>query len=265
MNNMEDLFKTNPNDDGISTNKDENVENKSQETYTKPTRDGKVSYIEREVDSFDFEGYEVVRREFFSKVNCPAMTLKYGSVNFNVRAIRKLDECQFIQILINPEKKRIIAKPCQEDEKDSVQWSKINKHGKVEPRKITGKVFTAQLYNDMKWNINATTKVLGTLLTSKGEKLFVFELINAEAYLSVSAPSPDNPKRRERIPFMPEHWKGNFGQSYEENKAKIVKTFEGVPEGFVKITLPELPSKKITDNKVESNNNKEETENGTKE
>ena len=141
---MEDLFKITPNDDN-STNEIENVEIKLQETYTKPSRDGMISYIEREVDRFDYEGYQVVRRELFSKVNCPAVTLKYGSVNFNVRAIRKLNECRFIQILINSEKRLMIAKPCEEDEKDSIQWSKVNKHGKVEPRKITGKVFTAQL------------------------------------------------------------------------------------------------------------------------
>jgi hypothetical protein len=230
---MEDLFKITPNDD--------------KETYTKPGRDGMISYIEREVDRFDYEGYQVVRRELFSKVNCPAVTLKYGSVNFNVRAIRKLNECRFIQILINSEKKRMIAKPCEEDEKDSIQWSKVNKHGKAEPRKITGKVFTAQLFDDMKWNFNATFKVLGTLLTCKNEKIFIFDLINAEAYLSISAPSPDNPKHRERVPLMPQHWQGSYGQSYEQSKAEIVKTFEGMPEGFVKITLPQLPSKKTAE------------------
>ena len=46
---------------------------------------------------------------------------------------------------------------------------------------------------------------------------------------------------------------------FEENKVEIVKTFEGVPEGFVKITLPELPSKKMVEDKVESNDNIKET------
>jgi hypothetical protein len=255
---MEDLFTIAP-DDGNITN-----ENKSVETYTKPVRDSMISYIEREVDRFDYEGYEVVRRELFSKANCPAVTLKYGSVNFNVRAIRKLDECKHIQILINSEKKLMIAKPCEEDEKDSVQWSKVDKHGKLGSRKITGKVFTAQLFDDMKWDFNATFKVLGTLLTCKDEKIFVFNLINAEAYLSISAPSPDNPKRRERVPLMPQHWQGTYGQSYEESKVEIVKTFEGMPEGFVKITLPQLPSKKQTEDKVNQNEIiKEEANNGT--
>lgn len=243
----------------------ETAQTTPQEIFTKPARDGSmISYIEREVDRFDFDGYEVVRRELFSKANCPAVTIKYGSVNFNVRAIRKLNECNHIHILINPEKKLMIAKPCGEDEKDSVQWSRVDKREKVVPRTITGKVFTAQLYDDMKWDFSSTIKVLGTLLKCRDERIFVFDLVNAEAYISVSAPSPDDPKRRQRVPLMPAHWQGNYGPSYEESKVEIVKTFEGVPEGFVKITLPQLPSKKPAADNVESNgNNNEGTTDGT--
>ena len=238
-------------------------ENKTEETmFTKPERNGQVEYIEREVDRFDYDGYQVVRREFFSKANCPAVTFKYGSVTFNVRAIRKLDECSHIQILINSEKKSMIAKPCEEDEKDSLQWSKVDKRNKVVPRMIRGQVFTATLFKDMNWNIESTVKILGTLLKCKDEKIFVFNLTNAETYLHLSEPFADDPKRRKRVPFMPEHWQGNYGQSYEESKNQIVMTFEGMPEGFVKITLPTLPFKeKKQGNSTEKL--KEETEDGT--
>jgi len=222
-------------------------ENKTE--FTKPDRDGRVEYIEREVDKFDYEGYEVVRREFFSKANCPAVTIKYGSIIFNVRGIRKLNECQFIQILINPEKKLMIVKPCEEDEKDSLQWSRVDKDGKVVTRAITGKLFTAQLYKDMNWCIESTVKILGTLLTCKGERIFVFDLSNAEAYLHLAEPSGDT-KRRKRVPFMPEHWQGNYGVSYEESQKQLITTFEGVPEGFVKITIPQLPHRKPPNDEI---------------
>ena len=91
--------------EGNGAPKNKTEETKSQEMFTKPVRNGIVEYIEREVDRFDYEDYEVVRREFFSKANCPAVTIKYGKVNFNVRAIRKLNECSHIQILINFGKK----------------------------------------------------------------------------------------------------------------------------------------------------------------
>jgi hypothetical protein len=230
-------------DDFIKNN--DTSENKTEEKlFTKPERDGKIEFIEREVDEFDFDGYQVVRREFFSKVNCPAVTFKYGFVIFNVRAIRKLMECKFIQILINPEKKQMIAKPCDEDEKDSLQWSRVNKNGKVVSRQISGKVFTAQLFKDMNWSIESTVKVLGTLLTCKGERIFVFDLNNAEAYLHLAEPSPDDPKRRKRVPYAPIHWQGNYGQSYEESKIQLVMNFEGAPEGFVKMTIPQPQQRK---------------------
>ena len=227
------------------------TENKTEEKlFTKAERGGKIDFIEREVDKFDFDGYEVVRREFFSKATCPAVTFKYGSVVFNVRAIRKLMECKFIQILINSKEKLMIIKPCEEEVKDSLQWSRVNKDGKVVSRSITGKVFTAQLFKDMNWSLESTVKVLGTLLTCKGEKIFIFDLNNAEAYLHLAEPSADESKRRKRVPFMPEHWQGNYGQSYEESKNQIIATFEGVPEGFVKITIPPLPHRKPPDTKI---------------
>ena len=225
-------------------------ETKSQEMFTKPVREGIIEYIEHEVDRFDYDGYEVVRREFFSKANCPAVTIKYGAVNFNVRAIRKLNECSHIQILINSGKKSMIIKPCDEDDKDSLQWSKVDKHNKVVPRIITGKAFTAQLYADMKWDFESTIKMLGTLIKCKDERLFVFNLLNAEAYFRLAAPSADDPNRYERVPLTPSHWQGNYGQSYEESKNPVVTTFEGIPEGYVKITLPPLPSKKSASSKV---------------
>ncbi len=253
MNDMHDDFFTNSNA----------FENKIEEKlFTKPVRDGKIDFIEREVDKFDYDGYEVVRREFFSKANCPAVTFKYGSVVFNVRAIRKLNECRFVQILINTEKKLMIAKPCEEDEKDSLQWSRVDKQDKVVPRSIKGKVFTAQLYQDMNWDIESTVKVLGTLLKCKAEKIFVFHLVNAEAYLHLAEPSTDDPKRRKRVPFMPKHWQGNYGQSYEESKNQVITTFEGAPEGFVKITIPQLPRRGTKQDDL-NDNSKEITEDGT--
>ena len=225
-------------------------ETKSQEMFTKPVRVGIVEYIEREVDRFDYEGYEVVRREFFSKANCPAVKIRYGKINFNVRAIRKLDECSHILILINIGEKRMLVKSCKEDDKDSLQWSKIDKHKKVVPRVITGKAFTAQLYADMNWNFGGTIKMLGTLLKCPDEKLFVFNLMNAEAYFRLAAPTEDDPNRHERVPLTPSHWQGNYGQSYEESKTPLLTTFEGIPEGFVKITLPPLPPKKSAKSKV---------------
>jgi hypothetical protein len=220
---------------------------KRQERYTKPTRDGADSEIDYEVDSFDYTGFEMVRRELFSKALCPAVTMKYGSVVFNARAVRRLSENRFVQILISPEEKRMIVIPCEEDDKDSIQWSKVDKHGKVVSRIIRGKYFTAQLFADMRWNFACTIKVLGRLERCGKDRRFVFKLIDAEMYMSTSSQSADDPKRRIREPLMPLHWQGHYGQTYEESRQEMIKTTEGVPPGFVKVMVPDLPSRKSTE------------------
>ena len=226
--------------------------------FTKPDRNGNVEFIEHEVDKFDYDGYEVVRREWFSKANCPAITIKYGSIALNVRAIKKLNECRFVHILMNIKKKSMIVKPCEEDDKDSLQCNRINKQGKLVSRTITGKVFTTQLYKDMKWNIGSTIKVLGTLLKCRDEKIFVFNLINAEAYLHLAEPTADDPKRRKRVAYMPKLWEENYGQSYEDSKIPIIETFDGMPDDYVKITIPKKIEQNNSNRKLE-----EKTENGT--
>ena len=143
----------------------------------------------------------------------------------------------------------MIIKPCDEDDKDSLQWSRIDKRNKVIPRAITAKPFTARLYKDMNWYLDCTFKMLGTLLKCGHEKQFVFDLMNAERYLSISKPTEDNPKRFECVAYMPKIWEESYGQSYEESKIPLVGTFEDVPDGYVKIPIPQLPSKKLTGSK----------------
>jgi hypothetical protein len=165
---------------------------------------------------------------------------------------------------MNSKQKILIAKPCEEDDRDSLQCSRIDKHDKVVPRTIKGKVFTAQLYKDMKWSLEGTYKMLGIMLKSKdtNEKIFVFELMNAEAYKRIHEPSTDDPKRRIRVEMPePEHWKDSWGQTYKESQKPIVESFEGMPDGFVKITIPVLPFEKPVD---DNTNDKEETEDGNK-
>ena len=217
--------------------------------FTKPSKSEEIEFIEYEVDRFDYSGYVVVRREYFSKLNCPAITVQYGKIRFNLKAIEKLGKCRHILILINTDKKRIIVKPCDEDDKDSLQWSRVDKHDKLVVRTITARPFCAILFKDMNWHLECTFKILGTLLTCKGEKMFVFDLMNAERYLSISKPTEDNPKRRERVAFIPQLWEKSYGQSYEESQKPIIETFEGMPEDYIKVTLPPLSRKKSASNK----------------
>jgi hypothetical protein len=62
---------------------------------------------------------------------------------------------------------------------------------------------------------------------------------------------------------MPSHWRDNYGPSYEESTIGVVKTFEGMPEGFVQITLPQFPPKKQAEEVEQKEISEEETNDGT--
>ena len=79
-----------------------------------------IDYVED--DSFTFEGYQVVRGEFFSHVFEPSFTFNNYKVQVNTACIKRLPEFDYVQILVNPETKKLAVRPCQEDERDSFRW-----------------------------------------------------------------------------------------------------------------------------------------------
>lgn len=75
-----------------------------------------------EDSSFTFDGYQVVRGEFFAHVYEPSITLNNYKVSVNTACIKKLPNIDYVQILVNPETKKLAVRPCTEDVKDSVKW-----------------------------------------------------------------------------------------------------------------------------------------------
>jgi len=133
-------------------------------------------FIQSAGSGFNFEGFERAGAKLFSKAVFPQVTLKHGSLVFNAHAVKTLDECSNIQILINMEKKSMVVKPCGENIYHSVQWSKVGKNSKVIPKIIYAKPFTGQLFYDMYWDFKGTVRILGRQIKDRNEKMLEFKL-----------------------------------------------------------------------------------------
>jgi hypothetical protein len=83
-----------------------------------------------EDDSFNYEGFQVVRGEFFSHIYEPSFTLNQNKVSVNMACIRKLPDVEYVQALVNPETKKLAIRPCMEEEKDSFRWCSTGKEGR---------------------------------------------------------------------------------------------------------------------------------------
>ena len=102
-----------------------------------------------DVDDFDFDGYQVVRGEFFSHIAEPCFVFNNNKAYVNTACVRKLPETEFVQILVSSEEKKLIVRPSEESIKDSVRWRSGN--GTIKPKQITCKMFFAKVFSLMGW------------------------------------------------------------------------------------------------------------------
>lgn len=174
--------------------------------------------------TFTFDGYQVVRGEFFAHTFEPALTFSDNKVYVNTACVKKLPEIDYVQLLINPVEKKVAVRPCTEDAKDSFRWCSATT--KRSPKQITCRVFYGKLLSLMDWNPKYRYKLLGKLIQSNNELLFVFDLNSPEIF--VKKLTDDNREITSRTASYPEEWKNQFGLPVEEHQNSLqINIFDG--------------------------------------
>lgn len=173
-------------------------------------------------ENFSYQGYQVVRGEFFSHIYEPSVSFNNCKVQFNTACLRKLPNVDFVQFLVNPSTHSLVVRPCDEDEKDSFAWCTA----KRKPRQITGRLFFAKIVSLMGWNPNHRYKLLGKVIRTGSEYLILFDMTATEIYQRTSREG-EKPKTS-RTPVFPADWKDQFGLPVEEHQRQLqVNIFEG--------------------------------------
>lgn len=174
---------------------------------------------------FSYNGYQVVRSEFFSHIFEPSISFNNCKIQFNTACIKKLPTVEYVQFLVNPETKSLAVRPCHEDDKDAFVWCNT-KNGKRKPRQITGRLFYAKIVSLMGWNPNHRYKLLGKIIRRADEYLILFDMNATEVYQRISA-AGEKPKTS-RTPVFPAEWQDQFGLPVEEHRKSLqVNIFDG--------------------------------------
>ena len=129
--------------------------------------------------TFNFEDFQVVRREFFAHMREPSITFNDCKFYVNSACLKRFPNAMYVQVLIDRESKILALKPCQEMTRDSFQWCRVVK-GKREPRQTTCQIFCLKVASLMKWNPLHRYKILGKLIHANGEYLIAFDLTATE-------------------------------------------------------------------------------------
>ena len=171
--------------------------------------------------NFSFEGYQVVRREFFSHKFDPTLTIRSNGIIFNNACISKLDEVVYVQVLINPDTGKLVVRPCDEGARDAVRWC-IARDDKRKSRQISCSMFTAKLYDPMGWETLYRYKMQGTRISYQGEQLYVFDLTSTEVFIPATqdSDSEGKPKKKAAVRFL-ENWRDSFGLPVADHTASM--------------------------------------------
>jgi len=198
---------------------------------TKPDDD----FIELNAD-FDFDGFQVVRREFFAHLNEPAVCFNNYKFNVNTACLQKFPNAEAVQVLINQETKKLALIPCPENVRDSFAWCTSSK-GKRKPRQVTGRLFFLKVVNLMSWNPDYKYKILGKLIRANDMEIIVFDLRATETYQRTITEG-EKPKTS-RTPVFPKEWQDQFGLPYYEHRDSMqINIFDGYAVISVKDPQP---------------------------
>lgn len=176
-------------------------------------------------DDFDFNNFQVVRREFFAHTAEPAVSFNQCKFYVNSACLTKFPDTDYIQVLINRQSQVMALRPSQEGERDSFAWCSLSK-GRRKPKQTTCRFFFAQVVAMMGWDPNYRYKIMGRRAHANGEYLLIFDLTATEIYQKTSAQGEK--RKTSRTPVFPESWKDQFGLPFREHRQSMqINIFDG--------------------------------------
>ena len=63
----------------------------------------------------DLTGYEIVRVQYFSTMQNPAMTISNGRLRFNTACLKKFENVEYVELLLNSVERCIAIRPCDKN------------------------------------------------------------------------------------------------------------------------------------------------------
>lgn len=156
----------------------------------------------------DLAGYQVTRAELFSHTYEPAITIWPTRIKFNMACLRRFPGVTHIQILIHPEQRRLIIRPCDPDAPDSLRWAKGGGEKELSNRDMLCRIFAGKVFDLMKWDSEYRYKMMGRPAVYQEEMLFLFKLTDFELFMG----------GKKRRAYLPGEWRDYFGTPVESHE-----------------------------------------------
>ena len=120
-------------------------------------------------------GYKQVRADYFPSQDKPSMTIENGKLRFNTACLKKFEDVEYVELLLNTVTNTIAIRPCAEDNPNAIRWGQLREDRWVVST-MSCRGLSRTLFALMSWEDEGKYKFRGQFINQGDQKLLVFEL-----------------------------------------------------------------------------------------
>ena len=169
-------------------------------------------------------GYKVVRADYFPSLDQLTMTISNGKLRFNTACLKKFEDVEYVELLLNTVTNTIAIRPCDEDNPNAIHWGKLREERWVVST-LGCRGLSRTLFDLMSWEDEGKYRFRGQYVSHGDQKLLVFELdepVITKTVEQVIVPNePDENEEaaeeqeeiviKETVRVYPDSWTSLFG------------------------------------------------------
>lgn len=137
-----------------------------------------------DADRCFLDGYEIVRSQFFSIKEKPVLTIGDRKLTFNTICLKKFEDVEYVEMLINTVNHCVAIRPCAADNPNAIHWGR-QKDGRWIPSQRTISGFAAALCSIAGWEQENKYRLCGQFFGDDTDKMLVFDLSEPEIIRTV--------------------------------------------------------------------------------
>ena len=165
-------------------------------------------------------GFQIVRSDFFPSTEDLKMTISQGNLRFSTSCLRKFEDVEYVELLLNTVKNCIAIRPCSADCPNAIHWGRLREEKWI-VSSVGSRGLSSTLFDMMNWEEEAKYRFKGQFISRGDDKLLLFQLdepvvTRTETQVVV----PDEPETeteheeivmKETIKSYPTSWLVSFG------------------------------------------------------
>ena len=199
---------------------DRNWEGFSPEDYQKAcesvqTAIEKEEYVQSGL-KLNLNGYQRVSSHFFPSSDDLSLTISGGKMRFSTACLKKFEDVEYVELLINTVNNCIAIRPCDSDNPNAIHWGRL-KEDKWIVNSMSCRGLAKVIFSLMSWEDDGKYRFKGEFSSNGSDKLLLFELdepVVSKTVEQVIVPEKDDEEQivvQETVRVYPPSWGAGFG------------------------------------------------------